>query len=118
MQCNNELHNHEKSACHCVAVEVMITLPSTTCDIGEQLSQQHAAAAQKLRNRQALYQILSSINFLFRQRIALRGDGSKSDGNFRQLKQRKIPTLPNDDQERECSGRSRGGSMVSMEPFF
>ena len=52
------------------AVEVIVTLPSTTHGIGEQLSQEHVA--QKLKNRQALYQILSSIKFL----------GNESDGNF------------------------------------
>ena len=70
----------------------MITLPSTTRDIGEQLSQQHAA--QKLRNRQALYQILSSIKFLCRQGIALRGDGDESDGNFQQLLRMKAEEDP------------------------
>ena len=36
---------------HREAVEVIVTLPSTTRDIGEQLSQQRAA--EKLKNRQA-----------------------------------------------------------------
>ena len=76
----NKFMHDKKSACHHKAVEVMIALPSTTHDIHEQLSQQHAA--QKLRNSKALYQILSSIKFLCRQRIALRGDGDESDGNF------------------------------------
>ena len=75
--------NHEKSASHREAVEVIVTLPATTRDIGEQLSQQHAA--QKLKNRQALYQIISSIRFLGRQGLAVRGDGDESDGNFQQL---------------------------------
>ena len=67
--------NHEKSVSHREAVEVILTLPSTTRDIGEQLSQQHAA--QKLKNRQALYQILSLIRFLGRQGLAVRGDGNE-----------------------------------------
>ena len=75
--------NHEKSTCHREAVEVIFTLPSTTRDIGEQLSQQHVA--QKLKNRQALYQILSSIRFLGRQGLAIRGDGNELDVNFQQL---------------------------------
>ena len=51
--------SHEKSASHYEAVEVIVTLPLTTRDIGEQLSQQHAA--QKLKNLQALHQIISCI---------------------------------------------------------
>ena len=46
--------SHEKSASHHEAVEVIVTLLLTTCDIGEQLSQQHAA--QKLKNLRALHQ--------------------------------------------------------------
>ena len=68
---------------HREAVEVIVTLPLTTRDIGEQLSQQHAA--QKLYNRQALYQIISSVRFLVRHGLPLRGDGNESDGNFHQL---------------------------------
>ena len=68
---------------HREAVEVIITLPLTTRDIGEQLSQQHAT--QKLNNRQSLYQIISSMRYLGRQGLAFRGDGNESDGNFHQL---------------------------------
>ncbi len=71
----------------------MVTLPSTTRDIGEQLSQQHAA--QKLKNRQALCQILSSIRFLSRQGLAMRGDGNESDGNLQQLLRMKAEEDPN-----------------------
>lgn len=63
---------HERSASHCEAVH-----------IGEQLSRQHAI--QKIRNRDALYQIISSIRFLSRQGLALRGDGCERDGNLTQL---------------------------------
>ena len=74
---------HEDNATHKEAVEVMITLPAATRDIGEQLSQQHAA--QKVKNRKALLQIMSCIRFLSRQGLAMRGDGNESDGNFQQL---------------------------------
>ena len=74
---------HEKSVCHREAVEVMITLPATTRDIGEQLSHQHAI--QKEKNRDALYQIFSSVKYLGRQGLALRGDGNEKDGNLIQL---------------------------------
>ena len=83
--------NHAKSASHHEAVEV--TLPSTTHDIEEQLSQHHAT--QKLKNRQALYRILSSIRFLGRQGLLIRGDGNESDRNFQQLLQLKAEEDPN-----------------------
>lgn len=64
-------------------MEVIVTLPSTTRDIGEQLSQQHA-----------LYQILSSIRLLGRQGLAIR-DGNELDGNFQQLLRMKAMDDPN-----------------------
>ena len=70
---------------------MIVTLPSTTRNIREQLSQQHAA--QKLKNQQALYQILSSIRFLSRQGLAIRGDGNELDGNFQQMKAQEDPNL-------------------------
>ena len=85
--------NHEKNDCHREAVKVMITLPSTTRAIGELLSEQHAA--QKVRNRQALLQILSSVRFLSRQGLAVRGDGDESDGNLQQLLRMKAEEDPN-----------------------
>lgn len=69
----------------------MVTLPSITRDIGEQLSPQHAA--QKQKNRGALRHILSSIKFL--SRLAMRGDGNTSDGNLQQLLQMKAEEDPN-----------------------
>lgn len=79
----HSFRKHEKSVCHHEAVEVMITLPATTRDIGEQLSHQHAI--QKEKNRDALYQIFSSVKYLCRQGLSLRGDGNEKDGNFIQL---------------------------------
>ena len=81
---------------HREAVEVIITLPLTTRDIGEQLSQQHAT--QKLNNQQSLYQIISSIRYLGRQGLAFRGDGNESDGNFHQLLRMKAEEDPNLDE--------------------
>ena len=75
--------NHEKSASHHAAVEVVVIFLLTTRDIGKQLSKEHAA--QKIQNRQALYHILSAIKFLNRQGLAIRGDGDESDGNLQQL---------------------------------
>lgn len=61
----------------------MITLPATTRDIGEQLSSEHAS--QKVKNREALVQIMSSVRYLCRQGLAMRGDGDESDSNLHQL---------------------------------
>ena len=60
-------------ATHNKAVEVMVTFPATTRDIGEQLSSQHAP--QKVKNTEALLQIMSCIPFLSRQGLAMRGRG-------------------------------------------
>lgn len=74
---------HQQSSCHREAVEVVITLPATTKDIGEQLVQQHAK--EKECNRRMLLKIMSSIRYLAQQGLALRGDGDEEDGNFLQL---------------------------------
>lgn len=52
----------------------MVTLPKTTKDVGEQLDRAHKA--QKEKARDILLLILSSVRFLARQGLALRGDGS------------------------------------------
>ena len=72
-----------------LSIPILLTLTKWA----EQLSQRHAV--QKLRNGQALYQILSSIKFLCRQGIALRGDGNESDGNFQRLLRMKAEEDPN-----------------------
>ena len=74
---------HQQSSCHREAVEVLITLPVTTKDGGEQLVQQHSK--EKEYNREMLLKIMSSIRYLARQGLALRGDGDEDDGNFLQL---------------------------------
>ena len=77
------LRKHEQSSSHRQAVEVIITLPASTVHIGEQLSQQHVK--EKELNRSMLIKIMSSIRFLARQGMALRGDSSEEDGNFFQM---------------------------------
>ena len=51
--------NHEVSGCHREAVEVIITLPSTTMNIGAHLSNQYIQ--EKELNRKMLIKILSCI---------------------------------------------------------
>ncbi len=82
---------HEKSSCHREAVEVMITLPATTCNVSELLSKQHAI--QKIKNIDALLEIMSSRKYLGRQGLALRGDNE--DGNLTQLLLMKAESDPN-----------------------
>ena len=74
---------HEASASHKEALQVMLVTPSTCPDIGEMLSRGHAQ--EKSENRHCFLKILSSIHFLARQGIALRGDGDEADSNFVQL---------------------------------
>ena len=63
------LKKHASSACHCEAVEVVITLPATTKDVGELLSTAHQQ--EKQQNREILLKLLCSICFLARQGLAL-----------------------------------------------
>ena len=77
------LKKHEQSSCHREAVEVTITLPATTRDVGEQLCQEHQK--EKETNRKMLLKVISCIRYLARQGLALRGDGDEQDGNFMQL---------------------------------
>ncbi len=71
---------------------MVITIPSTHQDIGRQLSKQFAT--QKKNNTHALYQIFSSIKFLCRQGLPLRGDSTKIDGNLQQLLKMKAAEDP------------------------
>ena len=73
----------EVSGCHCEAVDVVITIPSTTRDIGEQLPLQHAK--EKESNCTVYMKILTGIRYLARQGLPLRGTGDDSNGNFVQL---------------------------------
>ena len=62
---------------------MLFTIPSTTPDIGEMLSQQHAQ--QKINSRHALLEIFTSVGYLCRQGLPLRGDKEEKDGNLNQL---------------------------------
>ena len=74
---------HQQSVTHKQAVEVMIVLPSSTKDVSELLVKQ--LAKEKECNRRMLLKIVSSIRYLSRQGMALRGDGNDEDSNFVQL---------------------------------
>ena len=56
-----------------------------TKDIGETLSREHKQ--EKIENRKCLLKVLSSVKFLARPGLPLRGLGSESNSNFMQLLQ-------------------------------
>ena len=63
---------------------MIVSLPSSTPNVGEMLTQQYAK--EKECNRKMLIKIISSIRFLARQSLALREDGSgELDSNFYQM---------------------------------
>ena len=70
----------------------MIVLPSTTKDVGELLVTQ--LAREKEHNRKMFLKIISSIRFLSRQGMALRGDRNDENSNFLQLLQLKAEDDP------------------------
>ena len=74
---------HERSKCHLEAMQRLYVVPKTTRDVGESLSTLHAE--QKCENRLCFVTILSNLQFLARQGLALRGDGNKKNSNFHQL---------------------------------
>ena len=76
--------SHEGGRCHKEAVLKLISLPSTTKDIGVSLSQQHMK--EKMERRQCFLKFLSNSRFPARQGLAFRGcQGDESNSNFIQL---------------------------------
>jgi len=73
---------HKLSKAHCEAVEAIVTLPKITSDLGQLLSSTHKR--EKENARDMLMITLSSIRYLARQGLALRGD-DEVDSNFMQL---------------------------------
>ena len=73
-------NNHELSIFQKEAVMMMVTLPSTTPDIGELLSKQHAAV--KLNSQHCLFQIMLCVRFMG---LAFRGDEDETISNFKQI---------------------------------
>ena len=79
---------HEKSASHCHAVSMVIAASKECMDVGSKLSR--AYEEKRAQNRKCLLAIISTVLFLARQGLALRGahiDGNgEADSNFMQLK--------------------------------
>ncbi len=77
-------NSHQRSTCHKIATEVMITLPLSTQNVAELLSSSYVQ--EKKANRSHLLKVAQSFRFLARQGLALRGDGNEeANSNFMQL---------------------------------
>lgn len=83
---------HENSASHREALDLLVTIPSSTSDVGEMLSSAHAE--EKAENRKMLSIIISTVRYLGRQGLPLRGqyksggvsdEKGEIDSNFLQL---------------------------------
>ena len=72
-----KFEKHQNTGSHHEAVELVVKIPSTTKNVGEMLSASYAS--QKAENKRMLSLILSSIRFLGRQGLALRGRYKTSD---------------------------------------
>ena len=73
---------YQESKTHQEAVEVVITLPQTASNVGELLSKAHKQEREFARNMLGL--ILSSVKYLARQGLALRGSDD-AESNLIQL---------------------------------
>ena len=76
---------HQCSQCHSEAVLKTVTLHAVTKDFGETLSREHEQ--EKIENRKCLLKAMSSVKFLARQGLPLRGHDNESNSNFMQLLQ-------------------------------
>ncbi len=88
----SKFDKHEQTMSHREAIDVVVTIPSITNNVGEMLSS--SLANQRSRNKKILLVILSNIKFFARQGLALRGQyvsgddstkGGENDSNFIQL---------------------------------
>lgn len=89
-----KFNKHEKSKCHKHAVDMV---QKKSRDVGEMLSSAHAS--EKAENCRALYTIISTLRFLARQGLPLRGNYDSSDkgetnSNFIQLLKLRAEDVP------------------------
>ena len=70
-------NTHEKSGTHKMAVECLVTLPTSYRNVGDMLSSQYAL--DKQNNRDYLLKVFQNIQFLARKGIAIRGDLDESE---------------------------------------
>ena len=86
----HKFSKHEQSVCHRLTVDMII---KSSKDVDEMLGSAHAK--EKAENRKALYTILSTVRFLARQGLPLRGSFvahgcDESNSNFMPL----LPLVP------------------------
>ena len=86
---------HEKSESHCHAVSMVISASKECMDVGSKLSKEYEE--KRAQNCKGLLAIISTIRFLARQGLAIRGvhiDGhGETDSNFMQLYVIKPPKI-------------------------
>ena len=76
--------DHEQSSCHKEAIGMVITIPATHKDISECISS--ASGEQRRHNRSCFMKVLTSLQFLARQGLPVRGEGEgELNGNLSQL---------------------------------
>ena len=80
---STKFYIHSSSNCHKEATLKVITLSSTTKDVGESLSAIHQQ--EKLERRQCFLKILSNIRFLALEGLPLISHGDETDSKFNQL---------------------------------
>ena len=73
---------HQESRTHWGAAEAIVTLPKTTHNVGEQLSK--AQKAEKVNSHKMLHIVPTSLRYLGRQNLAIRGNTSE-ESNLIQL---------------------------------
>ena len=67
------LRKHISSSSHKQAVEQVVTIPSTHCDVGECFST--SLALERQENHACFLRVMSTLRFLAHQGLTLRGDG-------------------------------------------
>ena len=70
-------NTHQSSSTHKTAVELVVTLPSTTRNVGEMIYSEYAR--ERKSNRDCLLKVFQNIQFLSRQGITLRGDNDETN---------------------------------------
>ncbi len=78
-----QFKKHAQSKYHTEAIEAVVTLPSTSKSLDEMLILEHKKAREEAT--EMLHLILSSVWFLARQGLALRGQNSDESSNLVQL---------------------------------
>ena len=77
------LSTHESSRCHQQAVHYLLTVPKSMQDISLAL-EKNLSNVQR-QNRESLLKVISSVRYLARQGLPLRGKKDDKESNFQQL---------------------------------